>query len=296
MDPQTPSPTGKSQTPPPDVNAKYIHQEFFILVLSLVVLGTMVYEVVAKPPEAIRKLIGTFDNYLCFIFLIDFFLRFRRAENKWKFMRWGWIDLISSIPFLDSLRWGRAARVVRIFRLLRAFRSMRWVVMYLFKDRGKGAVLSAVLITLMVLLGGSIAILTIEGDHPDANIKTAGDALWWAFVTITTVGYGDFYPKTPEGRFVGCVLMVTGISLLAVITGAMASAFTTPAAKPQEGGAPGLSLEDLLAEVRALRHEVGTLHEERAQRLAAAADAESQTTTHDPGHRPSTPGTGTDPG
>lgn len=262
---------------------KFIHQEFLILVLSLVVLGTMLYEILGRPPEDIRRLLSIFDNLVCFVFLGDFILRFRRAENKWKFMRWGWIDLLSSIPFLDQLRWGRLARLVRILRLLRAFRSMRWIIVSLFKDRQKGALLSAVLITTIVLFGGAIGILAVEADHPDAIIKKPDDALWWAFVTITTVGYGDYYPKTMEGRIVGAILMLTGISLLAVITGAFAGAFISPGnaaeSPPADDGKEGgrkLSLEDLLAEVRALRHEVETLHEERAH---------SANTHHGPGNR-----------
>lgn len=243
------------------------------MVLSLLVLGIMVYEILAKPPENVMTLLRITDNILCFFFLGDVAIRFWQSDNKRKFfLGWGLVDLIASLPFLDQLRWGRAARLVRILRLLRAFRSMRWVIANLFRDRGKGAVLSAALITVLVMFGSSIAILTLEADHESANIKSAGDALWWTMTTITTVGYGDHYPVTFEGRCVGAVVMLTGISLLAVITGAIASAFTSvntanAVAATAEAVAPTvdqrLSLEDVLAEVRALRHEMSILRGER---------------------------------
>jgi voltage-gated potassium channel len=68
------------------------------------------------------------------------------------------------------------------------------------------------------------AILNLE-NIPESNIKTAEDALWWAFVTTTTVGYGDKYPVTTEGRIMACILMVVGVGLFGTFTGFVANWF-----------------------------------------------------------------------
>src|SRR5207253_3152666 len=124
------------------------------------------------------------------VFLYDFCARFYKAENKLEFMKWGWIDLISSIPTFDFMRYGRFLRLFRLLRVLRAFRSTKMLAKYIFRKKTQGAFTTAALIAIMMLLFSSIAILNFE-NVPEANIKTAEDALWWAFVTLTTTGYGD---------------------------------------------------------------------------------------------------------
>lgn len=76
----------------------------------------------------------------------------------------------------------------------------------------------------MMIIFSSIIILQVE-KAPGSNIFTAGDALWWAFVTITTVGYGDLYPVTLEGRLVAVILMTTGVGLFGTFTAFVASWF-----------------------------------------------------------------------
>mgnify|MGYP001293428771 CR=1 FL=1 len=86
-----------------------------------------------------------------------------------------------------------------------------------------GTGLVAILAVLMVIFS-SVAILQVE-DDPASNIKTAEDAIWWAYVTITTVGYGDKYPVTTEGRIIAAFLMTTGVGLFGTFTGFVASWF-----------------------------------------------------------------------
>ncbi len=80
---------------------------------------------------------------------------------------------------------------------------------------------------------GSIFILFAEAGRPDANITTASDAIWWAYVTITTVGYGDHFPVTFSGRPVGMLLLTAGVGLFGVLTGFLANAFLAPRKKKQ---------------------------------------------------------------
>jgi voltage-gated potassium channel len=151
-------------------------------------------------------------------------LRFYQAENKWEYMKWGWIDLIASIPTINFFRVGRSIRLIRLLRLLKTFRSANHLVNHIFRNKAQGALTLVSIISLLLVFFSSIAILQVE-DSPNSNIKTAGDALWWAYSTITTVGYGDKYPVTTEGRLIASILMTAGVGLFGTFTAYVASWF-----------------------------------------------------------------------
>ena len=94
---------------------------------------------------------------------------------------------------------------------------------------------------------GSIAILQFEA-VPGANIASADDAVWWAIVTLTTVGYGDRFPITPEGRIVAALLMAAGIGLFGTFSGFVASWFLRPGQREND-----VDIAELRAELRAIR-------------------------------------------
>jgi voltage-gated potassium channel len=77
----------------------------------------------------------------------------------------------------------------------------------------------------VLVLNGAVIVYLVERHAPGSNIHTLGDALWWSFVTVTTVGYGDFYPVTTGGRVTACFIMGTGLLTLAVVTAQVASSF-----------------------------------------------------------------------
>lgn len=197
-----------------------------VLVLSIYVLCALIIDTTLKLPEETSRLLNYIDIGICVFFFFEFCVRFSHAEDKWKFMRWGWIDLISSIPMIDFLRFGRVFRLIRLLRILRAFRTTKEFVNYIFQNKSQGAFTSATILAILLIIFSSIAILQVE-TSPESNIKTAEDAIWWSYVTITTVGYGDKYPVTTEGRIIAMFLMTAGVGLFGTFTAYIASIFVS---------------------------------------------------------------------
>jgi voltage-gated potassium channel len=204
-----------------------------IIILSFYVLISLVVDTFFSLPPEISKVLFYIDNFICVVFFIDFIIRFRQAENKLHFMKWGWIDLIASIPTLDFMRAGRLLRLIRLIRILKAFRSTKDIVQHIFKNKIQGTLTSVSLIAVLMLLFSSIAILKFETD-PNSNIKTAGDAVWWSYVTITTVGYGDKYPVTAEGRIIAAILITVGVGLFGTFTAFVSSWFVKDSSPNKE--------------------------------------------------------------
>jgi voltage-gated potassium channel len=206
------------------VNEKLSYFDITIITLSIYILIALLIETFFELTPELSRLLVIIDNFICVVFLCDFTNRLIRAENKLMFMKWGWIDLLSSIPSISFLRYGRVVRLIRLFRILRAFRSTKNLIQFVFRNKTKGTFSTVALIALLMVIFSSIAILQFE-DPDSGNIKTAEDAIWWSFVTVTTVGYGDKFPITTEGRLIAALLMVTGVGLFGTFTGFVASWF-----------------------------------------------------------------------
>ena len=195
-----------------------------VVVLSLYVLIALMVQSLVPISQETSDLLDYIDHFICGFFLIEFFVRFFRADNKLKFLKWGWIDFISSIPMVDFVRAGRLLRLIRILRVIRAFTSTRHLLNHLFANRAQGAFTSLSVLAILMVIFSAIAILQVETE-PESNIRTAEDAIWWAYVTITTVGYGDKYPVTMEGRIIAAFLMTVGVGLFGTFTAFVSSWF-----------------------------------------------------------------------
>lgn len=231
--------------------------QFAIIVLSLYVLGAVCVQTFFKLSREMESLLNDIDTGICFIFLGDFFFRFYKAPSKLRFLKWGWIDFVSSIPLLDQLRWGRMVRIVRLFRILRAFRSTKVLLSFVFRNRAQGTFVSVALTCVLLAIFASIAMLNLETD-PNSNIKTPEDALWWSCTTITTVGYGDKYPVTAEGRVVAVILMTAGVGLFGTFTAFVASTFLGSEQKKEQA-----EIRELIAEVKQLREKIEAMDANR---------------------------------
>lgn len=249
MDAKTPS-TGEQLSP----------FQLVLVVLSLLALALIAADTFLTLPTEVARILHFVDTLVCGVFFVDFVLRFRAAPSKAAFMKWGWIDLLASIPVIESLRWGRAVRLLRVLRLIRSLRSIQRILAELFAHRTRGGVTSVALISFLVVTFSSLGILICER-APQSNIRTAEDAIWWSFSTITTVGYGDKYPVTTAGRVVAISVMVMGVGLFGTLSGLIASIFLGDAEAKIEADESAI-----LTELRALRAEVAELRDAKNSR------------------------------
>jgi hypothetical protein len=204
---------------------KNTNYELFILLLSILSILNIFLEI-AIPDEQMSQVINVIDVLLSFIFLFDFLFRLRTAESKreYFFKQWGWLDLIGAFP-LPRAKIARMARVIRAVRLMRRF-GLRQMIREFVSDRAGSALYTVAFLAILILEFGSISVLRVEQYAENANITTANDAIWWAFVTMSTVGYGDQFPVTLVGRFFSIFVIVIGVGLFGVITGFLADYFT----------------------------------------------------------------------
>ncbi len=224
-----------------------------MLVLCAYVLVILFLQTIITPTPHEARLFAISDNIVCAIFLADFFYQLYTAPNKWRYLRWGWLDLISSIPYLPFMRFARIGQLFRILRLLRAARSAKILITYFFHNRAQSTFTAVAAISFVLVFVSSIAMLNVE-TAPNSNIKTAEDALWWAMVTVTTVGYGDVYPVTDAGRAIAVCLMIAGVGLFGTFTAYVATRFFLPSGKTSDE-----INQDLLNELRAITARIAKL-------------------------------------
>jgi voltage-gated potassium channel len=216
----------------------------FILVLTILSLAVMVVMLLPLS-ETTLTLLGVYDNLICVIFLIDFFLNLRGAAKKSDYFigQRGWLDLLGSIPSFGVLRLGGLLRLARLSRLARIARLLRGeqkkaLVKDILDHRSQYAMFITIFLTILVLTVASVLVLQFESKAPDANITTGGDALWYAIVTITTVGYGDFYPVTAAGRTTAVFIMFMGVGIIGALASILASLLVGGTSAPEEDEAP----------------------------------------------------------
>lgn len=223
--------------------------QLFMLALCILALAGIVLQHAFRHDPEIELVLDAADFAICIAFAVDFLVSLWTAPDRMRYLiTWGWLDLLSAIPVIDPARWGRLARVARITRLLRSIRAARVLQTVILSRRRQSTLLAASLVALVLITASSTAILHFE-DSGDGNIKTGENALWWAFATITTVGYGEFYPVTAEGRIIAAILMIAGVGLFGAFSAALAAWFLIPENEATD------------AEIAAMREELQKLRE-----------------------------------
>ena len=246
-----------------DQELKSTNYELFILALSILSIVNLGIAIFAQE-ELIAQIAFIADIILSAIFIGDFLYRLISARNKRRYFinQLGWLDLLGSLPF-PRVRILRLARIIRALRLMRKYGLANMLKEFI-SDRAGSTLYFVTLLVLLMLEFGSMAVLRAELLSPEANIKTAQDAVWWAVVTMSTVGYGDRFPVTTSGRVVGALFIIVGVGLFGVITGFLANAFVgaDDAADDQPDAA------QLLLEIQKLQESYLQTNERLEKRLA----------------------------
>ncbi|MDV5145316.1 potassium channel family protein [Streptomyces sp. SBC-4] len=220
--------------------------------LVLAVAFGIAYAVPIVAPDAaawVHRLCTHVEWAVWAAFALDYLVRLALAPARWAFVRSHPLDLLAVLlPMVQPLR---LLRVVST--LLLVGRRARMAPQITLTTYVAGAVVG-------LMMFGSLAVLHVERDAPDGNIKTLGDAVWWSFTTMTTVGYGDHAPTTGLGRVLAVGLMLSGIALLGVVTANIAAWFIARFDRDDAVERRHTELlEALTREVRELRAEVARL-------------------------------------
>ena len=204
-------------------------------VLAVLWLPVLVAPLVAHLGPTVSETFVAIDYTLWALFVVEYVAKLALAPSRRTFVRTHMLDLVViAVPFLRPIR---ALRVLRLLRAVAVAGEGLGRARRLLTEHGLQYVLLA---AVTVVFAGAAAELGFERSVSGSNIHTYGDALWWAVVTVTTVGYGDRYPVTADGRGVAVVLMIVGIGLIGAITANVAAFFVS-----QEDAADRQRLEAL---------------------------------------------------
>lgn len=181
--------------------------EIPMVIVSLVFLGAYTWQVVAEPVGT-EHLIAELAMFLTWaVFLADFIITMALTEKR---KRWSLMNVVNlAVVVLPVFRTLRLLRVVSLLRVLNRATSLAF---------GQRIMYYVVSSSILLTYTGALAVLDAEREAEGANILNFGDALWWAFVTITTIGFGDRFPVTADGRLIAVGLAVAGISMIGLVT------------------------------------------------------------------------------
>lgn len=199
-----------------------------LLVLAVLMIPIIIVPLVTNLPRSIQSAFDTVDYFIWAVFVAEYAIRFVLAPRRWHFVTHNPFDLVVvAVPILRPLNIVRSAEALRLARLTRlgAFAGEG-------TSKGRAALhvrgLSYVAaVTGFLIVVTSVVVYDLERTAHGASIRNWGDSLWWAIVTVTTVGYGDKVPVTAGGRGVAVVLMLAGIALISVLTAALATYFVS---------------------------------------------------------------------
>ena len=237
-----------------DKQSKILHTiyDIIIAVLAVISITLAVLDICGKVNSSAAWYIIV-DSSILVIFAVDYIARFIRAPKggKFVFFKKNIFDLLAILPIDAAFSFFRFARLFRVAKFARLFKFAKMSkfariagVAGRLQEKIKkflhtNGFIYMLYIAVVLILTSAVLISRIEE-------KTFGEALWWAIVTTTTVGYGDISPSTGAGRFVAVILMIFGIGLISMLTGTITSFF---AEKKDELKNKSVELENIIAEM-----------------------------------------------
>ena len=216
---------------------------FSILIQILILISVVTFSMETLPdlePET-RQILRYIEIFTVLIFTVEYLLRIYVSDRKVKFVFsfFGIIDFLAILPFYLAvgvdLRSLRALRFLRLFRILKLVRYNK--AMNQFSRAIKSAkeqILLFIFITLILIYFAAVGIYYFENEAQPEHFSSIFDSLWWAIITLTTVGYGDVYPITVGGKVFTFIILMIGLGIVAIPTGIISSALTNSVDKSEE--------------------------------------------------------------
>ena len=205
-----------------------------VMLLIVASLVSMSLSTVPDLPPVWRTILATAENVIVALFTVEYVLRIWTAQDWWRYVRspFGLVDLLALLPFYITFAWAgmidlRALRALRLLRVFRVFKVAQYnTAMARLGKAVKYAREEALVFlfaTLVLLYIAAMGIHHFEYEAQPDKFKSVFHSLWWAVVTLTTVGYGDAYPITLGGRIFTFVILICGMGIVAVPAGLIAT-------------------------------------------------------------------------
>ena len=189
--------------------------------LALIVVFILVAEIAVDLDSAAIRLFKLLDIFIWVIFCVDYFIRLFISKDKKKYLKRNVVDLLSILPLNSVFKTLRVIKIVRIVKITKLFRIVIFIGKFkvrinkFLKTNNFNYVIYLTTATIFI---GAVGISILEN-------MNFGNALWWSFVTTTTVGYGDISPATTSGRIIAVILMLVGIGFIGMLTGTISTFF-----------------------------------------------------------------------
>ena len=212
----TPSERGSLSGPQIIVEGLYA----FLAIGSVILFGLREANTLNAETAHLAELV---DLVVCALFWAKAAWDLYRAPSALRWLRWGWADLLASIPAVGFLRPLRALRLLMMVRAIQSTaRGMHGIATYFNVDRSRSVAATVFALIVISVLTTSFVVLGVESGAPDANILTAEDALWWAVSTLfgaEMAGFGEHYTVTIAGRFMSLWLVILSLGLIGSLAG-----------------------------------------------------------------------------
>lgn len=251
---------------------KRVNYEIFILILTVLSVFNLFLILIDFDDDTVQ-VVSQVNLLLSLIFMMDFLYRLYSAEVRkdYFFKQYGWLDFLGGLPFPIT----NLARLMRLFRASRGLRKLggKEVLRQVANNRADSVLISVGLCVILLLEFGSIFILKAEANQIGSNINSSEEALWWVLVTISTVGYGDYFPVTRTGRFVAIFVIIAGVGVFGTLSGFLTNSFLGQ--KEDDTVQGDRSIDDqILAELKRLQLEY------KENRLAITEIKQEQVSTN----------------